>query len=179
MYHLKSSPPLEPLLAVVERMERSGLVVALGGSGLLAAFGLADTVGDWDLTTDAPLDRVTAGLDGETFTHKGSDELHADQKLMLAGGSIEVIVGFAFHAPAGVVHIPTRVSGRWNGIPIGGPEAWAVAYHLLGRREKSEALWRDLAHRGADREAVALLLREPLPPELANRLLGLPTSSDT
>lgn len=179
MYRLKSAPPLEPLLVLVERMERSGIVVALGGSGLLAALGLADTVGDWDLTTDARLDRVTAALDGEPFTHKGSDELHADQKLMLAGGSIEVIVGFAFHTPHGVAHIPTRESGRWNGVPLGSLEGWAVAYHLLGRQEKSEALWRVLAHRGADREAVALLLKEPLPPDLAARLRELRTSSDT
>jgi hypothetical protein len=179
MYHLKSAPPLGPLLAVSERMERAGLVLALGGSGLLAALGLADTVADWDLTTDARLDQVTAALAGEPFTHKGSDDLHADQKLMLAGGSIEVILGFAFHTPRGVVHIPTRPSGRWNDIPIGSPEAWAVAYHLLGRGEKSEALWRALASRGADPEAVALLLREPLSPELAARLRDLRTSSDT
>lgn len=173
MHHLKSAPPLPPLLALVERMERSGIVVALGGSGLLAALGLADSVGDWDLTTDAPLEQVTAALAGEPFTHKGSDELHADQKLMLAGGSIELIVGFAYHTTRGVVRIPTRESGRWNGIPIASPEGWAVAYHLLSRPGKSEALWRYLEHRGADREAVALMLEQPLPPEIAARFRGM------
>ena len=37
MHHLKSSPPLEPLVSHVRRLEGSGIVVALGGSGLLAA----------------------------------------------------------------------------------------------------------------------------------------------
>jgi hypothetical protein len=179
MYRLKSTPPLPPLVALVDRLERAGLIVALGGSGLLAALGLTDTVGDWDLTTDAGLDPVLAALAGEPLEHTGSDEFHADQKLMVAGGTIEVILGFAFHTARGVVRIPTRVSGRWNGVPLGSPEAWAIAYHLLGRAEKSEALWRALETRGADRAAVARMLREPLPPALASRLERLPTSSNT
>jgi hypothetical protein len=162
-------------MALAERMERAGMVVALGGSGLLAALELTDSVGDWDLTTDAPLDRITAALAGEPFTHKGPDALHADHKLMLAGGSIDLIVGFAFHTPRGVVRIPTRASGRWNGIPIGSPEGWAVAYHLLDRPRKSEALWGFLGRRGADPGAVAQLLEQPLPPEVAHRLGGLPS----
>jgi hypothetical protein len=176
MHHLKSCPAVEPLLALVARMERCGIRVALGGSGLLAALGLADVVGDWDLTTDAELDAIVAALAGEPFTHKGSDALHADQKLILADGSIEVIVGFAFHTPRGVVRLATREHGRWNGIPLGSPEAWAIAYHLLGRDAKAEALWRTLAERGADPEAVAALLGQPLAPELAARLRSLPTS---
>jgi hypothetical protein len=179
MYRLKSFPPLPPLVAVVERVERAGLVVALGGSGLLAALGLTETVRDWDLTTDSGLDPMLAALAGEPLEQKGSDELHADQKLMLAGGTIEVILGFAFHTARGVVRIPTRVTGRWNGVPLGSPEAWAIAYHLLGRVDKSEALWRAIGARGADRAAVAQLLREPLAPSLASRLASLPTSSDT
>jgi hypothetical protein len=179
MYHLKHAPPLEPLQALVGRLERAGIVVALGGSGLLAALGLTDTIRDWDLTTDAGLDPVLAALAGEPAEHHGSDELHADQKLMLAEGTIEVILGFAFHTERGVVRIPTVVSGRWERIPLGSPEGWAVAYHLLGRPEKSEALWRALGSRGADPQVVARLLREPLAPALARRLGDLPTSSDT
>jgi hypothetical protein len=160
-------------------LERAGIVVALGGSGLLAALGLTDAVRDWDLTTDAGLDPVLAALAGEPVEHQGSDELHADQKLMLAGGTIEVILGFAFHTERGVVRIPTVVTGRWRGLPLGSLEAWAVAYHLLGRPEKSATLWRALDSRGADRAVVARLLREPLAHGLARRLGELPTSSDT
>lgn len=179
MHHVKSIPPLPRLLATVERLERSGIVVALGGSGLLAALGLIDEVRDWDLTTDSSAESVRAALRGEPLTHKGQDELHADQKLMLAGGTIEVILGFAFHTEGGVVHIPTVVTGRWQGVPLGSPECWAVAYDLLAHPTKSEMVFDHLAGRGADGVMVARLLREPLPAPLAARLARLPTSSDT
>jgi hypothetical protein len=179
IHHLKSSPPLALLRDYVERLERGGLTVALGGSGLLAALGLGDTVRDWDLTCDAPLDRVVAALDGEPFVHHGSDELHADQKLALADDTVEVILGFAFHVGGAVVRIPTIVSARVEGIPLASPEAWAVAYALLDRPPKSDALFDHLARHGADAGVVAQLLAEPLPPHLAARLAALPTSRTT
>lgn len=179
MHHVKSSPPLELLRGYVERLEGGGLTVALAGSGLLAALGLADTVHDWDLTTDDPYERVVAALAGEDHVLHGSGELHADRKLVLAGGAVELILGFAFHSEAGIVRIPTIVSARVEGIPLGSPEGWAVAYHLLGRTGKSAALFDHLARRGADRASVTRLLGEPLPASLAARLAALPTSSDT
>lgn len=178
MQHLKSHPLLEPLLRRVERLERAGVVVALGGSGLLAALGLADTAQDWDLTTDAPLHAVLDALEGEPWTHHGPDDLHADQKLGLDHGAIEIIIGFAFQVRGGVVHIPTEVTGRWNGLPLGSPEGWAVAYALLGRPGKSQALLDHLTGLGASGARIARLRREPLPATLDLRLAGLPTSSD-
>jgi len=47
------TPPLEPLLEVADILRQGGVGFALGGSGLLHALGLAGSVGDWDLTTDA------------------------------------------------------------------------------------------------------------------------------
>lgn len=179
MHHVKSSPPLALLRGYVERLERGGLTVALAGSGLLAALGLTDTVHDWDLTSDDPLERVVAALAGEPFVAHGSDGLHADRKLVLAGGAVELILGFAFQTPGGVVRIPAIVSARVDGIPLGSPEGWAVAYHLLGRTGKSDALFDHLARHGADGARVARLLGEPLPTSLAARLAALPTSSDT
>ena len=178
MYHMKSSPALAPVVARVKRLEHSGLVVALGGSGLLAALGLADRVRDWDLTTDAALEPVLEALAGEPLSLHGSDTLHADRKVVLDDGAIEIIVGFAFHVDGGVVRIPTIVTGRWQGLPLGSPEGWAVAYELLGRPGKSETLLAHLAAVGADEQAIARLLREPLPAALAARLAALPTSSD-
>lgn len=177
--HVVSAPPFAPLAACVARLERAGVEVALGGSGLLAALSLADRVRDWDLTTDAPMERVVAALAGERTTISGNDALHADHKLMLADGDIEVIVGFAYFTPAGVVHIPTVVSERREGLPLASPLSWAVAYHLLGRDGKSETLFGWLETHGVDRGTRDQLLAEPLAPGIAARLKALPTSSTT
>jgi hypothetical protein len=182
MFHLKSAPPAAPLLAAIAALERAGLVCALGGSGLLASLGLADRVRDWDLTTDAPLDRLLPLFESRGPEAVGPSGVHADRKLVLDGGVVEIISGFAFRAPGGVVRIPTVVSGRRDGIPIGSPEAWAVAYVLLGRPAKSEALFGWLAAHGADPETVARLRAEPLPAALSARLAAVakgPPSSDT
>lgn len=167
------TPPLAPLRDVVARIEGAGLTCALGGSGLLMALGLAHEARDWDLTSDAPRERLEPLLADLGPAHVGSGGVHADQKLVLPRLDIEVIIGFAFHAGGAVVRIPTRVSRRWNDVPVGSPEAWAVAYALLGRRPKSELLFGYLGTHGADRGAVAALLAEPLPEELAARLTAL------
>src|SRR5204862_2628810 len=172
MFHLKPCPPAGPLLEAVRRLERAGLVTALGGSGLLAALGLGTEAHDWDLTTDASADEVAAVFSGTELERVGSSGIHADHKVRLAGGAVEIICGFAIRCGEGVVRIPTRVSARAEGVPLGSPEAWAVAYALLGRAEKSERLLRWLAARGADAGVVARLLAEPLPQELAARLIA-------
>ena len=167
------TPPLEPLLEVVARLEREGILCALGGSGLLAALGLADTVRDWDLTVEAPLERLIPIAHGLPHETAGSDQLHADAKLMFPEQAIEVIAQFAFHVPGGVVRIPTVVTGRWRGIPLGSPEAWAVAYDLLGRPMKRDLLLGHLRRQGHDRAVVAGLLAEPLPEGIARTLAAL------
>ena len=176
------SPPVEPLRELVRDLEANGVACALGGSGLLAALGLAREVRDWDLTTDAPPDLVRAALGEREHEWVGSDALHADQKFSLAGGAIELIVGFAFHTSGGVVRLPTIVAGGWNGVPVGSPEVWAAAYVLLDRVAKAEALFGHLESRGADARSLARLLGEAVPAELRRRLEALPldpTSSIT
>jgi hypothetical protein len=176
---VRSCPPPAPLRGTLARLEAAGLVAALGGSGLLAALGLAEHVRDWDLTTDEPWERVVEALAGEPLVAHGPDHLHADRKLALADGAVEVIVGFAFHTPGGLVRVPTVVAERRGGIPLGSPEGWAVAYHLLGRPEKRDALLGHLALHGADAGVLVRLLDQPLPSGLAARLAALPTSRDT
>jgi hypothetical protein len=170
MFHLMSAPARGPLIDAVDRLEGAGLAVALGGSGLLGALGLGTEAHDWDLTTDASPDDVAALFAGTELERVGSSGIHADHKVRLAGGAVEIICGFAIRSGTGVVRIPTVVSARAEGVPLGSPEAWAVAYALLGRAEKSERLLRWLAARGADAGVVARLLAEPLPEELAARL---------
>jgi hypothetical protein len=129
--------------------------------------------GDWDLTTDAPLESVRQILGRTVHEVMGSSGVHADHKIQVRGGEIEIIVGFAIRASSGTVRLPTLVTGRWKGIPIGSPEVWAVAYRLLGRLEKSEALFRHLAAQGSDLRARERLLAEPLPEDLSARLAAL------
>jgi hypothetical protein len=168
-----TTPPLEPLQSLVARLEAEGICCALGGSGLLAALGLTGTVHDWDLTADASLERLVQLPHGWPFETVGSSGIHADAKLMFPEHSIEIIAHFAFHGPRGVIHIPTVVTGHWRGVPLGSPEAWLAAYHLLERPAKRDLLLGHLRERGHDDGVVARLLAEPLPAELAGMLASL------
>ncbi len=58
------TPPLSVVTAVVAALQAHGAVAAVGGSGLLAALGLVDSVRDWDVTTDAATETVEAALAG-------------------------------------------------------------------------------------------------------------------
>src|ERR1044072_5571194 len=142
-------PPLEPLEHVRRRLERAGITWALGGSGLLYALGLRDSVGDWDLTTDASQDEAYSALRDLEPTRHGNSGIHADHKVGCFDDTVEVICRFAFFTETGIVRIPTLVTGTWNGLPLGSPEAWAVAYTLMigekpGRAEKAGALFEHL-----------------------------------
>ena len=172
-----TTPPLEPLLELVARLDAEGIRCAVGGSGLLAALGLAETVHDWDLTVDESLERLVPLARGWPFETAGSSGVHADAKLMFPAHSIEVIAGFAFHGPRGAIRIPTVVAGRWRGVPLASPEAWLAAYHLLERPAKRDLLLGHLRARGHDQAVVERLLAEPLPGELAVMLTSLPDPS--
>ncbi len=190
------SPPIASVLALVRPLEAARIPCALGGSGLLAALGLTQNVNDWDLTTDVPwtrsLDvlwrampagerswgpasrvRRRAELGAELA---GTDDLHADHKLTFPKLQVELIHHFAFYVKDEVVHVPTRVTGRWKGIPLGSPEGWAVAYALMGRAPKAEILFGWLEQNGADAARVAELVDQPLPRALSRRLGSLPVA---
>jgi hypothetical protein len=179
-------PPLEPLRAVLARLAGAGIPHALGASGLCAALGLVDRVNDWDVTCEADLGTLEALFADEPGESFGNSGCHADHKRNLRGGEIELIARFAFFVDGRVVRIPTRVTGHWNGLPLGSAEAWAVAYALMGalddeahrerRRERSERLFAWLARNGTDAAAVRELLVQPLPPMLAARLATLPVA---
>jgi hypothetical protein len=174
-------PPLAPLRRVGARLDAAGIVWGLGGSGLMHALRLADTVRDWDLTVDAAQDLVHATLADLAPTLHGNFGIHADHKVVCFGADVEVICRFAFFGERGVIHIPTIVTRRWNDIPIGSPEAWAVAYALMigekpGRAEKAAALFAWVEANGPDPEAVAMLSEEPLPEGLAEKVRALAKS---
>ncbi len=174
-------PPLEPLRACLARLEAAGVPHALGGSGMLAALGLVGRVNDWDVTCDADLDTLANLFADQPHERFGNSGCHADHKLNLEGNGIELIARFAFFVEGAVVRIPTRVTRRWQGVPVGSPEGWAVAYALMGqlehaphRAERAELLLAHLATHGADAEAIAFLLAQPLPGALAAQLAALP-----
>jgi hypothetical protein len=167
------TPPITPLLEVADRLRQASVEFALGGSGLLHALGLAERVGDWDVTTDAEPNMIARIFESVPHEHFGPSGVHADAKLQLHGGLVELIIGMAFHAPGGICRVPTMPRGEWRGVPLASPEAWAVAYSLLGREAKADALFGHLGARGADPQAIARLLHEPLPHALAARLAAL------
>jgi hypothetical protein len=76
-------PPLEPLRAVLARLEAAGVPHALGGSGLLAALGLVERVNDWDVTCDADLDTLANLFADSPHERFGNSGCHADHKLNL------------------------------------------------------------------------------------------------
>ncbi|EXF26290.1 hypothetical protein BG28_00385 [Nesterenkonia sp. AN1] len=58
--------------------------------------------------------------------------------------SIDVLTGFALESNGGVVTIPARPGHAWRGLKMARPEEWLLAYRLMGRAERAEALQRHL-----------------------------------
>jgi hypothetical protein len=174
-----TTPPREHLDQVARALDAAGIEWALGGSALCMALGLASRVGDWDLTTDAAPEAIVAALRDLTPAPElhGNSGIHADHKVVCFGGTVEVISRFAFFGEDdAVIRIPTIVTGKWQGYPVGSPLAWAVAYTLMaGEKEgydvKAERLFALVEARGeapaAERDA---LLAHPLPADVARRL---------
>lgn len=167
------------------RLAAAGVPAVLGGSGLLAALGLVDHVRDWDITAEGDVDAIAALFaDKPGRVLAGNSGIHADHKVMLPDDDLEVIVNFAFNVEGPVLRIPTLARGAWNGVALASPEAWAVAYALMGayegaphRRERADLLFAHLERTGADAQALRLLLAEPLPEFLIRRLNHLPVRS--
>lgn len=173
-------PPLEPLRALLERLRAARIPHALGGSGLLATHGLVAEVRDWDLTVDADIETLATACAGLEFSRHGNSGCHADHKLSFERERVELIAGFAFFVPDGVVRVPHRVTGAWRGIPLASLTAWAAAYALMGeledsrrRRERAEACFARLANRPPEPDVLAELLAQPLPSALGRRLAAL------
>jgi hypothetical protein len=173
------TPPFDNLWLVLDRLDAARIPHAVGGSALLASLGLVSRVRDWDITADADIDAlvsVLAEFAGERFDSSG---VHADHKLTLFGGEVEVIARFALRSDAGVFRVPLRETAAWHGMPVASPEAWAVAYALMGRDAKAEMLFAHLARHGANAEVLEAILAQPVPAALARRLEALPVADTT
>lgn len=140
------TPPLAAVTAVVRALRAHGAVAAVGGSGLLAALGLAGHVRDWDVTTDAPTAVVLAALRSTRLAFVPAatgNGLYATQARFVVLGNeheVDVLVGFAVRLGDRVVPLPTRVTRHWRGLPIADPAVWLRAYQLIGREESAARL---------------------------------------
>lgn len=162
--------------AVAAALQRAQVPFALGGSGLLWALGLVDGARDWDLTTDAPLERVAAALKELTWREAPAGDPPYASAYRLAVGDVDLIGGFSVAVETGVCHLPTVVAGAWEGLPTGSPEVWAVAYRLIDRPAKADLLSAWLARHGARYDACQLLLAQPLPEQVRREVKGWPTA---
>jgi hypothetical protein len=150
------TPPLSVVTVVVAALQAHGAVAAVGGSGLLAALRLVDSVRDWDVTTDAATQTVEAalaGIPGTAVTSAPAGETgYATRARFIVHGDdhdVDVLVGFALFDHEEVVSLPTRVTRTWRGLPIADPAVWLQAYRLLGRHHRADLLqrWLDgIAH---------------------------------
>lgn len=142
-----SLPPLGVVTRVVAALHARSLTPAIGGSGLLVALGLAEVANDWDVTVDAPQAAVAEALHAAGIAYRdgtGEGGVYATERRWVINGGdheVDLLLGFALRGPAGVEQLPTRVSGRWRGLPIGDPAVWARAYLLLERPAKAEVLY--------------------------------------
>ncbi|MFC3745790.1 hypothetical protein [Paenibacillus sp. GCM10012306] len=55
-------PNISNLIAVTKELEKYCIPYALGGSGLLHSLGLTNSVLDWDIMTEAPIEKVLKAL---------------------------------------------------------------------------------------------------------------------
>ena len=139
-------PRLDVLRAMLAAFHDAGIVAAVGGSGLLAALRLTDRVRDWDITSDADRQTVQAALTvgriRYTVLPTGDPPYATASRLRIDGGDhdVDVLIGFAALRGTEVIPLPTRVTGRWLGLPLADPQVWADAYRLIGRRDRAEAL---------------------------------------
>jgi hypothetical protein len=140
----KHTAKRDDLLTISAIFKNAGIEFALGGSGLMYAIGLTQEVHDWDLTTDEPWSKIEPLLKGFDYQYLEADEFYATTyrcKFKVGSSNIDLMGHFSIKTQAGIHHVPTTVTQHWQGVPLGDPEAWAHAYKLMGRSEKSKLLF--------------------------------------
>lgn len=164
------TPDLSPALVVASALAKGQIPFALGGSGLLYSLGLVEQVRDWDFTTDAPLPDVAQALrDLQWHPSVHGDPPFASAyrlSVVTAGPPVDLMGRFAIETDAGICQIPTVPAFAWNGLPMGSPEVWAVAYRLMRRHQKADLLSAYVRNHGGKAVVVEQLLQQPLPADV-------------
>ena len=139
-----STPPFLALSELAARLKAAGIPFALGGSAVLAHYGLETQVRDWDVTTEGSWNQIAPLLkdwDHEVQKPSGIYATNFLCKISLHGASIDLMSGFAVRtADGGIYNVATVAADVWRGIPVGSPEIWQKAYALMGRDDQAARL---------------------------------------
>jgi hypothetical protein len=146
-------PDLTVVREILRCFDDHGIVGAIGGSGLLAALGLAQVVRDWDITTDGAPSSVERALVEVGYSYRrgavgvGTFASAALYVVDAETHEVDVIVGFAVRVEGRKIELPTRVSGTWRSLPLADPNVWEQAYRAMGETAKADLLdsWQDPA----------------------------------
>lgn len=143
----------------------------------MLSLGLTNTVGDWDVMVEDPKDRVMNALQYDKVEEiiSGDYPFGTAYKLVVHSHApqVEIIGGLSIYTNKGLCRLPSIPSTTWNGIHVGSPEVWYVAYSLMKRMEKAALLLSYLKEAGVKREIINILMNEPLPDELLVEIRSL------
>ncbi|MEE4296728.1 MAG: hypothetical protein V2J20_08945 [Wenzhouxiangella sp.] len=131
---IEDPPGLAQLILVSRALSGAGVVHGLGGTGLLFALGFNVRPRDWDILTDAPLEHIKLALASHPITQVEQSATFPSDYLVeipADGSGVEIIGGFTIATPARVLRIPTRVTGRFRGVPLSHPADWILAYRAM------------------------------------------------
>ena len=135
---------LESLLVLTKLLEQADIPYALGGSGLLYSLGMIDRVRDWDLTTEASFAEVMSVLGQFEHTASPSGDFPFASSYRIAfrhaQPEIDLFGNFSIQTESGLCRLPAIPTFCWEGVHVGSPEVWFVAYSLMKRLEKAQFL---------------------------------------
>lgn len=164
------------LILVTEQFDKFNINYSLGGSGLLLSLGLTDTVNDWDIMTDAPKENVLSALQQFQIeeTRGGEYPFGTEYKLAIheKDPQVEILGNFSVFSGDKLCKMPTIPVSTWQGVHVGAPEVWYVAYALMTRTSKAKLVLNYLKEQTVtvNKEVIGMLMKEPLPEVIVQEL---------